>query len=85
MNAHRNFARREDLERLAAKDQRGDAVAAARSYDDQIAASRCRGIDNLDLDRLACDARCLGCGAKRYLGRNGKRANFECFPTRVSC
>ena len=75
MDEHRNFAMREDLERLAAEDQRGDAVAAVRSHDDQIAASRCSGIDNrlvgmlmLGLDRLACDARslsCVGSGAER--------------------
>src|SRR5689334_15495347 len=68
MDEHRNFAMCEDLEGLAAEDQRGDAVAAVRSHDDQIAASQGRGIDNglvgmlmLDLDRLACDAHCSGC------------------------
>ena len=57
---------REDLDRLAAKDDRGDAVAAVRGHDDQVAAFRCRGIDDrlvgmlmLDLDRLAGDTRCL--------------------------
>jgi len=78
MDQHRDFAMREDLDRLAAEDDRDDAVPAVRGHDDQVAAFRLRGIDNrpvgmlmLDLDRLACDTcclRCVGDGAKSFLG-----------------
>ena len=34
MDQHRDFAMSKDLDRLAAKDNRGNAVAAMRSHDD---------------------------------------------------
>jgi hypothetical protein len=53
----------ENLDRLAAEDERGNAVAAVRGHDDEIATFRLRSIDDrlvgmfiLDLDRLAYDA-----------------------------
>ena len=68
----------EDLNRLAAEDDRRDAVAAMRGHDDKVTALRLRGIDDrlvgmlmLDLDRLARDACCLryaGDGAENFLG-----------------
>ena len=33
MDKHRDFAMREDLDRLAADDDRGDAMAAVRGHD----------------------------------------------------
>ena len=78
MDEHRDLAVREDLHRLAAEDDRGHTVTTMRSHDDEIATFRVRGIDDrpvgmlmLDLDCLACDARCLrgvGDGAKGFLG-----------------
>jgi len=54
---------REHLDRLAAEDDRGDAVAAMRCHDDKVAAFRLHGIDDrligmlmLDMDHLAGDA-----------------------------
>ncbi len=54
---------RSDLDRLTAKDDRGDAVAATRGHDDQVTAFRPCGIDDglmgmlvLDLDYFAYDA-----------------------------
>ena len=59
---------RKDLDRLAAEDERGDAVATVRGHDDQVAALQLCDIDDrpvgmliLDLDRLARDACCLRC------------------------
>src|SRR5580704_8405991 len=46
MDQHRNFAMGEDLDRLAAEDERGDAVAAMRGHDDEVAAFRFRRIDD---------------------------------------
>jgi hypothetical protein len=66
MDQHRDLAMREDLYRLAAEHNRRDAVTAVRRHDNQVAAFRLRGIDDrpigmlmLDLNRRACDARCL--------------------------
>ena len=69
---------REHLDRLAAEDDRGNAVTAVRGHDDKVTAFRYRGIDNrpvrtliLDMDPLACDACCLRCmddGTKNFLG-----------------
>ena len=51
------------LDRLAAEYDGRDAVAAVRGHDDEVAAFRCRGVDDrlvgmfmLSLDRLADDA-----------------------------
>ena len=78
MDEYRNLAMRQDLDRLAAEDERGDAVAAVRGHENQVAAFRVRSIDDrlvgmlmLDLDSLACDAGSLrraGAGAKDFLG-----------------
>src|SRR5690349_719790 len=78
MDQHRDLAMGENLDRLAAQDDRGDAMAAVRGHDDQIATLRPRGIDDrlvrmlvLNLDRLACDAGCLRSasgGAKGFRG-----------------
>ena len=78
MDQHRNLAMREDLDRLAAEDERGDAMSAVRGHYDQVAVFRFCSVDDravgmlmLDLDRLACDACCLGSvggGAKSLLG-----------------
>jgi hypothetical protein len=53
---------RKGLDRLAAEEERGDAVATVRGHDDQVAALQLCDIDDrpvgvliLDLDRLACD------------------------------
>ena len=63
MDQYRDCAMREDLDRLAAEHDRGDAVAAVRGHDYQIAALLLRGTDDcpigmfiLDLERLARDA-----------------------------
>jgi hypothetical protein len=63
MDQDRDLGMREDLDRLAAEDDRGDAVTAVRGHDDQVTAFRRRGIDDrlvgmliLHMDRLACDA-----------------------------
>ena len=78
MDQYRDLAMREYLDRLAAEDDRGDAVAAMRGHDDKVTAFRLRGIDDrlvgmlmLDMDHLACDAcrlRCAGDGAESFLG-----------------
>jgi len=78
MDQYRDLGMREDLDRLAAEDERGDAVAAVRGHDDEVTAFRPRGIDDrlvgmlmFDLHHLAWDARCLrrvGDGAKSFLG-----------------
>src|SRR5690348_6440500 len=44
MDQHRDLAMGENLNRLAAQDDRGDAMAAVRGHDDQIAALRPRSI-----------------------------------------
>ena len=58
----------EHFDRLAAEHERGDAVAAVRSHDDQIAAFELRDIDDrpvgmlmLDLNRLANNTGRLRC------------------------
>src|ERR1700691_2079276 len=63
IDQHWNLAMCKHLDCLAAEDDRRDAVAAVRSHDDEVAAFRCRGVDDrlvglfmLDLDRLADDA-----------------------------
>jgi hypothetical protein len=68
VDQHRDLTMGQDLDRLAAEHDRGDAMAAMRGHDDQIAAFRIRGIDDrpvgmlmLDLNRFACNARCLRC------------------------
>ena len=38
MDQHRDLAMREYLDRLAAEDERGDAVAAVRGHDDEVTA-----------------------------------------------
>ena len=60
MDQHRDPGVREYLDRPAAEDDRGDAVAPVRSHDDKVTASRLRGFDNrlvgvlmLNLDHLA--------------------------------
>ena len=78
MDEYRNLGMCEYLDRLAAEDDRGDAVAAMRGHDDKVTAFRLRGIDDrlvgmlmLELDHLACDACCLRCagdGAESFLG-----------------
>jgi hypothetical protein len=78
MDQHRDLGMGEYLDRFAAEDDRGDAVAAVRGHDDQVAAFRRRRIDDrsvgmlvLDMDRLACDAcglRQVGDGAEDLLG-----------------
>ena len=66
MDEHRDLGMREYLDRLAAEDDRGDAVAAVRGHDDQVTAFRLRGVDDrslgmlmLDVDHLAGDSCCL--------------------------
>ena len=68
MDQHRDLGMREHLDRLAAEDDRGDAVAAVRGHHDKVTASRPRGIDDrlvgmlmLEMDDLAGDACCLRC------------------------
>ena len=63
MHQYRDLGMREYLDRLAAEDERGDAVAAVRGHDDEVTAFRHRGIDDrlvgmlmLDLYHRACDA-----------------------------
>src|SRR5580704_810581 len=63
MDQHGDLAMGEDLDRLAAEHDRGNATAAVRGHDDQVAAFQSRGSDDrlvgmlmFDLDRLACDA-----------------------------
>jgi hypothetical protein len=78
MDEYWDLGMREHLDRLAAEDDRGNAVTAVRGHDDKVTAFRYRGIDNrpvrtliLDMDPLACDACCLRCmddGAKNFLG-----------------
>jgi hypothetical protein len=46
MDQHRDLGMREYLDRLAAEDERGDAVAAVRGHDDEVTAFRHRGIDD---------------------------------------
>lgn len=60
MDQYRDLAMREYLDRLAAEDEGGDAVAAMRGHDDKVTALRDRRIDDrlvgmfvLDMDRLA--------------------------------
>jgi hypothetical protein len=77
MNQYRDLGMRKYLDGLAAEDDRGDAVAAVRGHDDQVAVFRLRGIDDslvgmlmLNLDGLARDACCLRCtdhGAKSFI------------------
>jgi len=71
MDEYRDLAMGEDLERLAAEDDRGDAVAAMGGHDDEVTAFRNRGIDDrlvgmlmLNLDRLAFDACSLRCNRR---------------------
>jgi hypothetical protein len=52
MNKDRNLAMREYLDRLAAQDDRGDAAAAVRGHDDQVAVFRIRGIDDRPVGML---------------------------------
>jgi hypothetical protein len=69
---------REYLDRLAAEDDRGDAVAAMGGHDDEVTAFQHGGINDrlvrmpmLDMDPLACNAGCFRCvdgGAKNFLG-----------------
>jgi hypothetical protein len=78
MDQYRKLGMREYLDRLAAEDDRGDAVAAVRGHDDKVTAFRPRGINDrligmlmLDMDHLAGDAcrfRCLGDGTESLLG-----------------
>jgi hypothetical protein len=77
MNQYGDLGMRKYLDGLAAEDNRGDAVAAVRGHDYQVAVFRLRGIDDrlvgmlmLNLDGLARDACCLRCtdhGAKSFL------------------
>jgi len=60
MDQYRDLGMGEYLDRLAAEDERGDAVAAVRGHDDEVTAFRHRGIDDrlvgmliLDMDPLA--------------------------------
>ena len=60
MDQYGDLGMGEYLDRLAAKDDRGDTVAPVRGDDDQVAAFRLRGIDDclvrmlmLDMDHLA--------------------------------
>ena len=74
MHQYRDLGMREYLDRLAAEDDRGDAVAAVRGHDDKVTAFRLRGLNDrlvgmlmLDIDCIICDARCSCCvcdGAK---------------------
>jgi hypothetical protein len=66
MDQYRDLGMRKNLDRLAAKDDRRNAVAAMRRHDNQVTAFRPGGIDDrtvgmlmLDLDHFACDARRL--------------------------
>ena len=78
MDQYRDLGMREHLDRLAAEDDRGEAMAAMRGHDDKVTAFRLRGIDDrlvgmllLDLDHLAWDAfrlHCAGDGAESFLG-----------------
>ena len=78
MDQYRDLGMREYLDRLAAEDDRGDAVAAMRGHDDNVTAFRLRGIDDrlvgmlmFDMDHLTWDAclfRCAGDGAESFLG-----------------
>jgi hypothetical protein len=63
MDQYRNLGMREHLDRLAAEEDRGDAMAAMRCHDDKVTAFRFRGIDDrligmlmLDMNHLAGDA-----------------------------
>jgi hypothetical protein len=78
MDQYRDLGMREYLDCLAAKDDRGNAVAAVRGHDDQVTAFRPRDIDDrligmfmLDMDQFAWDAgrlRCASNGAESLLG-----------------
>jgi hypothetical protein len=70
MHQYRDLGMREYLDRLAAEDDRGDAVAAVRGHDDKVTAFRLRGLDDrlvgmlmLDIDCVVCDARCSCCAS----------------------
>ena len=59
MHQHRDLAVGENLDRLAAEHERGDAVAAVRRHDDEIAAFQLSNIDDrlirmLMFDTTAC-------------------------------
>ena len=76
MHQYRDLRMRAYLDRLAAEDDRGDAVAAVRGHDDKVTAFRLRGINDrlvgmlmFDIDCLVCDARCsccIGDGAEEF-------------------
>jgi hypothetical protein len=55
VDQHRDFTMGQDLDRLAAEHDRGDAMAAMRGHDDQIAAFRIRGIDDRPVGMLMLD------------------------------
>ena len=95
MDQYRDLGVREYLDRLAAEDDRGDAVAAVRCHDDKVTAFRHRGIDDrlvgmlmLDMDDLACDASCLrsvGDGAKSFPGMLCMRALYSAGVSSIIC
>ena len=78
MDQYRDSGMREYLDRLAAEDDRGYAVAAVRGHDDKVTPFRLRGIDDgligmlmLNVDHLAsnaCRLRRLGDSPKSFLG-----------------
>ena len=96
MDQYRDLGMREYLDRLAAEDNRGNAVAAMGGHDNEVTAFRHRGIDDrlvgmlmLDLYHLACDARCLrrvGDGAKsfRHVSAYGLCTEWAC-PGSFAC
>ena len=70
MDQYRDLGMREYLDRLAAEDERGDAVAAVRGHDDEVTAFRHRGIDDqsifaTEITWLSAVRDCLRCGPIR--------------------
>jgi hypothetical protein len=84
INQYRDLGMREYLERLAAEDDRGDAVVAMRGHDDKVTAFRHGGIDDrlvrilmLDVDQLVfdpCYLRCVIDGEESFLGMFGRES-----------
>ena len=60
MHQYRDLGMREYLDRLAAEDDRGDAVAAVRGHDDKVTAFRLRGLDDRLVGMLMLDIDCIG-------------------------
>ena len=79
MDQHRDFAMSKDLDRLAAKNDRGDAMSAVRGHDDQVAALQLCYIDDRLSSRRVLDH--LRVGRERVKGlQDRKRGSFGAEP-----